>query len=70
MEDDAGLVRFVCTTREHAAHGIERADFLRHEGELAYCRDPLAPGAHEWRPVGGVTLGDVAAQREHLLARR
>ncbi|HET8569881.1 MAG TPA: hypothetical protein VFM93_12955 [Candidatus Limnocylindria bacterium] len=70
MEDDSGLVRFVCTKREHTAHGIERADFLRHAGELAYCRDPLAPGDHEWTPVGGVTNGDVLAQRDHLLARR
>jgi hypothetical protein len=53
-------VAFICTTSAHLTKNGALVDHLTiHEKKWAYCPSDVRKGEHEWKPTGGVTLGEL-----------
>jgi hypothetical protein len=60
MDGAKAQVGFVCMALAHLEQNGPRPDHLTvHEGAWAYCPRDAKADAHEWKPTGGVALGDL-----------
>jgi hypothetical protein len=53
-------IEFMCMASAHLNKNGALVDHLTiHENEWAYCPSDVRNGEHEWKPTGGVTLGEL-----------
>ncbi len=53
-------VGFVCMAAAHLGKNGALVDHLTvHEKDWAYCPSDVRKGEHDWKPTGGVTMGEL-----------
>jgi hypothetical protein len=53
-------VGFICMTPAHLDKNGASVDHLTiHETDWAYCPSNVRTDGHEWKPTGGVSMGDL-----------
>lgn len=60
METASARVGFICMAPAHLDKNGPLVDHLTiHETDWAYCPFNVRTDGHEWKPTGGVTMGDL-----------
>jgi hypothetical protein len=59
-EAGAGLIEFVCVARGHVGRNGGTSDHLTiHDRKWAFCPKDARESAHDWRPIDGVSVGEL-----------